>query len=245
MLLLLVKTALFSFTLFLNPCLFNWRMCARQRCRSKHLHDWNEQHFQHHKQVNSSFPLWRRFALGFYFDHFSLSSFHLYLGTIARQPTRVWSNRTWLIRPDLINVCNWACLVIGTNKHLGCSWLLAPALTTPRPPRGEASLCRGLLCQARLKGVHKTAVDFMTHNLQYFIRRQGPGSEFSESLQVLKKHNTPFMYLIVVLSRGFVLLSCLLLAVSLFLLPRFCHWLWNVTRCQNFVSINCILASRM
>lgn len=76
-------------------------------------------------------------------------------------------------------MCNWACLVIGTNKHLGCSWLLAPALTTPLPPRGEASLCRGLLCQARLKGVHKTAADFMTHNMQYFICRQGQGSEFS------------------------------------------------------------------
>lgn len=94
----------------------------------------------------------------------------------------MWSNRSSLIRPDLINVCNWACLVVGTNKHLGCSWLLAPALTTPLPPRGEASLCRGLLCQARLKGVRKTAADFMTHNRQYFICRQGPGSEFSELL---------------------------------------------------------------
>lgn len=52
----------------------------------------------------------------------------------------------------------------------------------PYPPRGEASLCRGLLGRARLKGVHKAAADFMTHNLQYFIRRQGLGSEFSDVL---------------------------------------------------------------
>lgn len=149
------------------------------------------------------------------YDHFYLFSFHLYLGTIARQPTPVWSNRSSLIRPDLINVCNWASLVIGTNKHLACSWLLAPALTTPLPPRGEASLCWGLLGQARLKGVHKTVSDFMTHNMQCFICRQGLGYEFSGLLPshaVSKnifeslKHNTPFIYLIVVLSRRFVLL---------------------------------------
>lgn len=158
----------------------------------------------------------------------------------------MWTNRFPVIQPDLINVCNWACLVIGTNKHLGCSWWLAPALTTLLPPRGEASLCRGLLCQARLKGVHKTAADFMTHNMQYFICRQGLGSEFSgllhshvvgEEFWVLEAQQPPL----------FISLLCFQEALSSFLSTfgafcYFCHhvsatcfevWLVLSTLCQE------------